>query len=186
MNMTIIICETTVDLNGKRARYVGQQEQQTRHVAIVTGASAGIGEATARALHAAGYRVFGTYRKPPASRLPGVEYLVRGCDQRRIGEGRGGSGAGQGRPHRPPGQQRRRGLDRRCGGVIARAGQVSLRRQPVRRHSRDQRRASHHAPPGVGTDRQHQLGHGPDPGAVHGPVRREQARRGGLFRVARP
>jgi len=45
-------------------------------VAIVTGASAGIGAATARALHAAGYRVFGTYRKPPASRVSGVEYLA--------------------------------------------------------------------------------------------------------------
>ena len=50
--------------------------QQNRQVAIVTGASAGIGAATARALHAAGYRVFGTYRKPPASRVPGVDYLV--------------------------------------------------------------------------------------------------------------
>jgi NAD(P)-dependent dehydrogenase (short-subunit alcohol dehydrogenase family) len=40
-------------------------------VAIVTGASGGIGEATARALHAAGYRVFGTYRRPPATRLTG-------------------------------------------------------------------------------------------------------------------
>jgi NAD(P)-dependent dehydrogenase (short-subunit alcohol dehydrogenase family) len=52
--------------------------QQNRQVAIVTGASAGIGEATARALHAAGYRVFGSSRKPPQSRLKGVEYLV--CD----------------------------------------------------------------------------------------------------------
>jgi NAD(P)-dependent dehydrogenase (short-subunit alcohol dehydrogenase family) len=50
--------------------------QGNRQVAIVTGASAGIGEATARALHAAGYRVFGTYRKPPASRVSGVEYLA--------------------------------------------------------------------------------------------------------------
>ncbi len=50
--------------------------QKTRQVAIVTGASAGIGAATAQTLHAAGYRVFGTYRKPPASRVPGVEYLV--------------------------------------------------------------------------------------------------------------
>src|ERR687897_986554 len=54
------------------------QEQQTRPVVIVTGASGGIGEATARALHAAGYRVFGTYRRPPATRSPGIEYLA--CD----------------------------------------------------------------------------------------------------------
>jgi len=56
----------------------GNQEQQTRPVAIVTGASGGIGEATARALHSAGYRVFGTYRRPPATRSPGIEYLA--CD----------------------------------------------------------------------------------------------------------
>jgi NAD(P)-dependent dehydrogenase (short-subunit alcohol dehydrogenase family) len=56
----------------------GNQEQQTRPVAIVTGASGGIGEATARALHAAGYRVFGTSRRPPATRSPGIEYLT--CD----------------------------------------------------------------------------------------------------------
>ena len=56
----------------------GNQKQQTRPVAMVTGASGGIGEATAQALNAAGYRVFGTYRRPPATRLAGIEYLA--CD----------------------------------------------------------------------------------------------------------
>lgn len=45
-------------------------------MAIVTGAAAGIGAATARALHAAGYRVFGTYRKPPATKIPGIDYVA--------------------------------------------------------------------------------------------------------------
>ena len=56
----------------------GNQAQQPRPVAIVTGASAGIGKAIAPALDAAGYRVFGTYRRPPATRSPGIEYLA--CD----------------------------------------------------------------------------------------------------------
>jgi NAD(P)-dependent dehydrogenase (short-subunit alcohol dehydrogenase family) len=56
----------------------GHQQQHTPPVAIVTGASGGIGEATARALHGAGYRVFGTYRRPPATRSPDIEYLA--CD----------------------------------------------------------------------------------------------------------
>jgi short-subunit dehydrogenase len=57
----------------------GNQEQHTRPVAIVTGASGGIGEATARALHGAGYRVFGTSRRAPGTRsAAGFEYLV--CD----------------------------------------------------------------------------------------------------------
>jgi NAD(P)-dependent dehydrogenase (short-subunit alcohol dehydrogenase family) len=59
-----------------RQRMSSNGTEQKRQVAIVTGASAGIGAATTRALHAAGYRVFGTYRKPPASRVLGVEYLV--------------------------------------------------------------------------------------------------------------
>lgn len=56
----------------------GTQKLHNRPVAIVTGASGGIGEASARALHAAGYRVFGTYRRPPATKSSGLEYLA--CD----------------------------------------------------------------------------------------------------------
>jgi short-subunit dehydrogenase len=47
-------------------------------VALVTGASAGIGRATAAALRDAGYRVFGTSRKPVPARSDGITMLT--CD----------------------------------------------------------------------------------------------------------
>src|SRR3954463_10078069 len=47
-------------------------------VALVTGATAGIGKATAEALARAGYQVFGTGRRAAATASPGVTMLV--CD----------------------------------------------------------------------------------------------------------
>jgi NAD(P)-dependent dehydrogenase (short-subunit alcohol dehydrogenase family) len=55
-----------------------QKKSQPQRVAIVTGAATGIGAAIARTLQAAGYRVFGSYRKPPTTPTPGVEYVA--CD----------------------------------------------------------------------------------------------------------
>ena len=47
-------------------------------VALVTGASSGIGRATAKALEQAGYRVFGTSRKAVAESSDGITMLI--CD----------------------------------------------------------------------------------------------------------
>lgn len=45
-------------------------------VAVVTGASSGIGKAIAKTLTENGWKVYGTSRKPQESSLPGVEMLV--------------------------------------------------------------------------------------------------------------
>ena len=52
--------------------------QPNRGVALVTGASTGIGRATAEALRDAGYRVFGTSRKSVPQRSDGITMLT--CD----------------------------------------------------------------------------------------------------------
>jgi short-subunit dehydrogenase len=51
---------------------------QDNKVAIVTGASTGIGQASAKALHQAGFRVFGTSRRAAASVGEGVAMIT--CD----------------------------------------------------------------------------------------------------------
>ena len=51
---------------------------QNNKVAIVTGASTGIGQASAKALHQAGFRVFGTSRRAVASVSEGIAMIT--CD----------------------------------------------------------------------------------------------------------
>jgi short-subunit dehydrogenase len=53
-------------------------KQTEPSVALITGASSGIGLLTAQALRRRGYRVFGTSRKPMADTAEGIEMIV--CD----------------------------------------------------------------------------------------------------------
>src|SRR6202043_3562937 len=52
--------------------------QRDGKVAIVTGVSSGIGQASAKALHQAGFRVFGTNRHAVAGTLNGITMVT--CD----------------------------------------------------------------------------------------------------------
>ena len=54
------------------------QNPRAKKIALVTGASSGIGHATAKALQNAGYRVFGTSRRAATRRIDGVTMLT--CD----------------------------------------------------------------------------------------------------------
>src|SRR3954451_9022899 len=50
-------------------------EGSDTQVVVITGATSGIGQATARLLSARGYRVFGTSRHPSADRIDGYKLL---------------------------------------------------------------------------------------------------------------
>jgi short-subunit dehydrogenase len=72
--------ESIVTAGFTQANQTGDRVMGTndRGIALVTGASSGIGRVTARALWDAGYRVFGTSRKPVSAGDDGVTMLV--CD----------------------------------------------------------------------------------------------------------
>ena len=63
-----------------RRRTGGRPVVTDQRVAVVTGVSSGIGEATVRHLAAAGLRVFGAGRRSPKHRLAGVEHVTIDVD----------------------------------------------------------------------------------------------------------
>src|SRR5688572_8450852 len=73
--MTVILCHMTTVIFYGDYRFMSKNHAG---VALVTGASSGIGRATALALAQAGYRVFGTSRKAAAPNADGITMLV--CD----------------------------------------------------------------------------------------------------------
>ena len=81
----------------------------TRPVALVTGASSGIGKAAALALVGAGFEVVGTSRNTARLSPPTGDVPRPRRDQRRVGQLRGRAGDRAVRAHRRPGQQRRHG-----------------------------------------------------------------------------
>ena len=60
-------------------------DTNTGQVVLITGASSGIGQAAARRLTAAGYRVFGTSRRPTAATVDGYAMLPPRCHVGRVG-----------------------------------------------------------------------------------------------------
>ena len=159
---------------------------QMDKTAFVTGASAGIGEATARALLAAGYRVFAGARR--LDRMAGLAAagatllkldltddasIVAAVNTIRCAGG----------THRRPGQQCRLRLLRRAGGRAARRRAAAVRGQRVRAGAALPIGPADDARAEVRQDRQRHLDRRKDLGAAGRLVPRHQVRGGRLQRL---
>ena len=155
-------------------------------VALVTGASSGIGEATAQRLAMAGYKVYGTSRRGAQAGQRSFEMLPLDVTSDESVEAAVREVMRRGRPHRPAREQRRlRCRARRSGREFDRAGPVDLRYQLLRDRPHDPCRRAPHATPGKWSHHQHRLGAGFPADAVRGALCRNQACGRRLFGVAR-
>jgi NAD(P)-dependent dehydrogenase (short-subunit alcohol dehydrogenase family) len=172
------------DTNFKRN---GQDMNTSSHpVALVTGASSGIGYASALALAKAGYRVFGTSRKPMATPPRGVTMLVAdvtddGSVDRLIADVMAAAGridllvnnagyAVSGAAEESSIAQVQALFDTNFHGVVRVTNTVLPDHAGARR----------------GADPEHRLGRRADPRAVRRLLRGQQARHRRLFGIARP
>src|SRR6266568_5073500 len=156
-------------------------------VALVTGASSGIGKAAALALVDAGFEVVGTSRNTsgvaPLDEVTFLDLDVTSDESvstavgrviERFGRldvlvnnaGTGAAGAAEEKLRRP--------------------GPARLRYQLLRARPDDEGGPPAHARRGKWSDHQHLLGARTRPRAVHGQLRRDEARDRGLLRVGRP
>ena len=129
-------------------------------VALVTGATSGIGKAAALALVEAGFEVVGTSRdagRRPARRRDVPRSRRR---RRRVGHGRGRAGDRPVRAARRPGQQRRYRVGGRRRGTLGGAGPERVRHQRLRRDPDDEGGPAAHARPGRRPHHQHLVGAG--------------------------
>src|SRR3989440_11532422 len=149
-------------------------------VALVTGASSGIGKATAERLATAGYKVYGTSRRGATSGQRAFEMLSLDVTSDESAAAVGGAA-------RPPRQQRRvQHRPRRSGRKLDRTGARDLRDELLRDGPDDGRRRAAHATPRGWSHHQHRLRAGLLAGAIHGPLCRHQARGRRLFGITRP
>ena len=160
---------------------------KTDRVALVTGASSGIGEAAARALVGAGFTVYGTSRRATAGEKRGeVVFLpLDVTDDESVADAvrevldRSGridvlvNNAGL-------------GVVRRCRGELRRPGPALFETNLFGSIRMTKRRPAAHARAGQRKDHQRQLDCRSHSRPLHGVVRVEQARSRGLLRVGRP